>query len=71
MKIAMSPTREQFPLSAKKPVKKTVSGIIFAIVIVIMLLIVAGIGSSVEKELSGFFFCGTGILSLILMIGCF
>lgn len=39
MKIAMSKTREQFPLSAKKPLKKTMPHIIASVVLFIISLI--------------------------------
>jgi len=41
MKLAMSKTREQFPLSSRKPLKKTIPGIIFSVVLYI---IIVGIG---------------------------
>jgi membrane protein YdbS with pleckstrin-like domain len=43
MKIAMSKTREQFPLSKKKPLKKTMPHIIASVVLLIIALIVVPI----------------------------
>jgi membrane protein YdbS with pleckstrin-like domain len=45
MKIAMSKTREQFPLSKKKPLKKTLPDIIISPVIFIILLVAGPIAA--------------------------
>lgn len=39
MKLAMSKTREQFPLSAKKPLKKTMPSIIYSSIVFFIILI--------------------------------
>jgi putative membrane protein len=58
MKIATSKTREQFPLSRKKPLKKTIPHIIASVV----LLIIALIGIPI---LAKFLYWSAGLVSLI------
>jgi membrane protein YdbS with pleckstrin-like domain len=60
MKIAMSKTREQFPLSQKKPLKKTMPGIISAVIQIVLFLSVGLIAAS-------FFSWPLGLVLLIII----
>lgn len=46
MQIAMSKTREQFPLSQMKPLKKTIASLFSLFLLIIMIALYIGIGST-------------------------
>jgi len=71
MKIAMSKTREQFPLSQKKPLKKTMPSIISSIVFFVLVLIGGIILSSFFPRLSGLIFLSIFFLALFFLLSCF
>ncbi|HAV42814.1 TPA: hypothetical protein DCX15_02195 [bacterium] len=68
MKIAMSKTREQFPLSKKKPLKKTIPTIISSITFFIMILIVGLVSRLFLPEHSGIISLGIISMAVILLI---
>lgn len=71
MKLAMSKTREQFPLSEKKPLKKTVPSII-ATVVLFVIIFASGIFCSVFLNWSfSTIFMWIVLIAIFLAIACF
>jgi membrane protein YdbS with pleckstrin-like domain len=64
MKIEMSKTREQFPLSTKKIIKKTITGVILWL---ILLLMIVGFSSPIATMVTN----GKIHLPVFIVLGCF
>lgn len=75
MKIAMSKTREKFPLSPKKIIKKTIGDSIALVIIFLVILgfsIIVMLGSPLaERGLSGIFGMALFIISAIFFVTIF
>lgn len=69
MQIAQSKTREQFPLSTKKVLKKTVTGALIWTILLLIILVVLVFFLSLKPESSGLLGIATiGILVLMFII---
>jgi putative membrane protein len=72
MQLAMSKTREQFPLSEKKPLKKTMPSILSAIVILFISVFVVWLLSFAFLNLSfNTLFLWVILITILLIISCF
>jgi membrane protein YdbS with pleckstrin-like domain len=71
MKIAMSKTREQFPLSEKKPLKKTMPSIVSSIVFFAIILVGGLILASFLNWSFSFAFMIIILLGILLFLSCF
>ena len=71
MKLAMSKTREQFPLSEKKPLKKTMPSIVSSVVFFVIVLIGGLISASFLNWSFSLIFLIVILIGVLLLLSCF
>lgn len=71
MKLAMSKTREQFPLSEKKPLKKTMPSIVSSVVFFVIVLVGGLISASFLNWSFSLIFLIVILIGVLLLLSCF
>ena len=69
MQIAFSKTREQFPLSPKKILKKTISGMIFHTILIFLIYLLVFTSFITEAQKSGLFPVALAEIAFAITLG--